>query len=248
MKSEIRLNAEAILLRERYGHSNKEPINIFAMLLSDEKYTLIRTQLSPNISGMCIKDEETKFIVLNSNMSLGRQRFTAAHELYHLEVEKLLEGRICGTALYDSKSEIEKEADIFASFLLMPYDGLEWYIKTNKIEKWDVYEVLRLSVFYGISYMAVVCRLEREGRISREQANELQRYNVRKESIKYGLDVSLYYPSEEEFSVTGDYPRRLENCKEKGIIKQSLYNEYIREGNLERRFYPETEKGALAND
>ena len=116
MKSEIQLNAEAILLRERYGHSNKEPLNIFGMLLSDETYTLIRTKLSENISGMCIKDGKTKFVILNSNMSVGRQRFTAAHELYHLEVEKLLEGRICGMELYDSKSDIEKEADIFASF------------------------------------------------------------------------------------------------------------------------------------
>ena len=37
-------------------------------------------------------------------------------------------------------------------------------------------------------------------------------------------------------------------CKEKGIIKQGLYNQYIREGNLETREYPEMERGDLLND
>lgn len=248
VKSEIQLNAEAIKLREKMGHSNKEPLNIFSLLLSDSNYTLIKTKLSENISGMCIREGDTKFMALNSKMSLGRQRFTAAHELYHLEVQGLHEGRICGMALYDTKSETEKEADTFASFLLMPYDGLEWYVEANDIHQWNAYEVIRLSIYYGISYLAVICRLEHENRISKEQAIGLKSYNVRKEAAKYGLDPKLYCPTEEEFQVMGDYPRRLEACREKGIIKQSLYNQYTREGNLEEKKYPELERGVVMND
>lgn len=248
MKSEIQLHGEAIKLREKMGHSNKEPLNIFSLLLSDSNCTLIKTNLSTNISGMCIRDGETKFIALNSKMSLGRQRFTAAHELYHLEVERLSDGRVCGATLYDAKSEKEREADIFASFFLMPYDGVEWYIESNQIKKWTVYEVIRLSIYFGISYLATIFRLERENRITKDYAAELRGYNVCKEAIKYGLDPKLYCATEEEFQVMGDYPRRLEECKEKGIIKQGLYNQYIREGNLETRKYPEMERGDLLND
>lgn len=248
MKSELQLNADAIKLREKFGHGNKEPLNIFSILLSDPNCTLIKTPLSENISGMCIRDEETKFIALNSMMSLGRQRFTAAHELYHLEVEKLPEGRICGMALYDTKSEAEKEADTFASYLLMPYDGVEWYMEANEIKEWNTYEVLRLSLYYGISYLAVICRLERENKISKKQAAELKNCNVRKEAVKYGLDPELYCSTKEEFLVMGDYPRRLEKCKEEGFIKQGLYNQYMREGNLDEKNYPEMERGAIMND
>ena len=46
----------------------------------------------------------------------------------------------------------------------------------------------------------------------------------------------------------GDYPRRLEICKEKGIMKQGLYNQYIREGNLDDKKYPEMERGVILND
>ena len=225
MKSDIQLHGEAIKLREKMGHSNKEPLNIFSILLSDPDCTLIKTSLSENISGMCIRDGKTKFIALNSKMSLGRQRFTAAHELYHLEVEGLNDGRICGASLYDSKSENEEEANIFASFFLMPYDGVEWYIEVNQIKEWTVYEVIRLSLYFGISYLATIRRLEREKRITTKYAEELKGYNVRKETIKYGLDPGLYCATEEEFQVMGDYPRRLEICKEKGIIKQGLYNQ-----------------------
>ena len=66
--------------------------------------------------------------------------------------------------------------------------------------------------------------------------------------MKYGLDPGLYCATEEEFQVMGDYPRRLEECKEKGIMKQGLYNQYMREGNLETRKYPEMERGDLLND
>ena len=248
LKSDIQLNAEAVKFREKKGHSNKEPLNIFSLLLSEKNYTLIKTKLSSNISGMCIRDDETYFIALNSAMSLGRQRFTLAHELYHLEIEGLNEGCICGSSLYDAKSVQEKEADIFASFLLMPYDGLEWYIESNQIKKWTVYEVIRLSVFFGISYLATICRLEREGRIDKKQASELKEYNVCGEAVKYGLDPKLYYSTDEEFQVMGDYPRRLEICKEKGIMKQGLYNQYIREGNLDDKKYPEMERGVILND
>lgn len=248
MKNEIQLNGEAIKLRQRFGHSNKEPLDVFALLLSDLNCTLIKTAMSENICGICIRDEETKFIALNSTMSLGRQRFTAAHELYHLEVEALSEGRICGMTLYDAKSDIEKEADTFASFLLMPYDGVQWYIEAKQIKEWNSYEVLRLSLYYGISYLAVLYRLEREGRITKRQLEELKMVNVRKEAIKYGFSEKLYCATNEKFDVVGDYPRRLERCKEKGIMKESLYNQFVREGFLDLKKYEEQQRGDIMND
>ena len=66
-------------------------------------------------------------------MSYGRQRFTVAHELYHLFYEEELKTVICQKDIYGQKPDSEKEADIFASYLLAPYDSLRSYIKENKL-------------------------------------------------------------------------------------------------------------------
>ena len=62
-------------------------------------------------------------------MSKGRQRFTLAHELYHLLFEEDKRDLIICEASNDDDSEIE--ANIFASYLIMTYEGLERYAKTN---------------------------------------------------------------------------------------------------------------------
>ena len=97
--------------------------------------------------------------------------------------EGLNDGRICGASLYDSKSENEEEANIFASFFLMPYDGVEWYIEVNQIKEWTVYEVIRLSLYFGISYLATIRRLEREKRITQR--------NKQRDSIDDDFDTVI---------------------------------------------------------
>ena len=87
MKTDIQLNSEAVRFREKVGYSNREPIDVESVVLKMENYTLVKLELSNNISGMCIVDENSKVIAINSSMSVGRQRFTIAHELYHLEME-----------------------------------------------------------------------------------------------------------------------------------------------------------------
>ena len=72
-------------------------------------------------------------IGINSNMSIGRQNFTLAHELYHLLYEENKNNFvICD---YSSESESEIEANIFASYLLIPYEGLKRYAKNMNISK-----------------------------------------------------------------------------------------------------------------
>lgn len=53
-------------------------------------------------------------ICINSDMNLGRQRFTLAHELYHLLIEKDFKFKVCNDN--DSNETSEKEANIFAFY------------------------------------------------------------------------------------------------------------------------------------
>lgn len=71
-------------LRQHFGEDINSPTDIFALVTTIEKLTLVRYPMSDNLSGMCIKADGSRVIAINSKMSLGRQRFSLAHELYHL--------------------------------------------------------------------------------------------------------------------------------------------------------------------
>ena len=86
MKDDLQLQTEAVKLRRINGYGSTEPIDVTGLLLAQECYTFIRLPMTENISGMCVIDGDSKIIAVNSMMSLGRQRFTVAHELYHIEI------------------------------------------------------------------------------------------------------------------------------------------------------------------
>ena len=81
--------------------------------------TQLLDPLGDNISGMCVRDGQVKLIAVNSSMSYGRQRFSLAHELYHLYFDDESGFNVCAKN-FDSNSESEKRADQFASYFLAP--------------------------------------------------------------------------------------------------------------------------------
>lgn len=248
MKSIIKLNAEAVRFREKAGYSNREPIDIEAVVLRMKNYSIVRLEMSQNISGMCIIDEKSKLIAINSSMSIGRQRFTMAHELYHLEIENLREGKICSAALHDSKTDSEKEADLFASFLLMPYDGLEWYVENYNITKWYLRNIIELSQFYKMSYMATLFRLKQENRITANEFEVFKKQNIKTATQKYGYDVSLYNSSVEKdkWITLGEYPRMLE--EKRNMIPESLFQQFCFDSFREDIINENVEKEVIIND
>lgn len=250
MRTDLQLNAEAVKFREKFGYSNREPMDIKSVILSQDEYTLIKLPLSSNISGICIKDNGSKYIALNSNMSIGRQRFTAAHELYHLEIEKEGTGKICHMGIYDSKNDSEREADKFASYLLMPYDGLEWFVDAYQIKEWSVKHIIELSQYYQMSYLAVLFRLEMDGRITKQQHAKLTEVNIRKEAAQYGVDTTLYErtPVDEAEYTYGEYPRLLTEVQAEGLISDGLYAQYCREGFRAIDYNSDKENGVVMND
>ena len=248
MKTDIQLNSEAVRFRQKVGYSNREPIDVESIVLTMANYTLVKLDLSNNISGMCIVDEASKVIAINSAMSIGRQRYTIAHELYHLEIEQLTEGKVCPTGIYDNRTENEKEADMFASFLLMPYDGLEWYVEKFHILEWNLKNIIDLSQFYKLSYMAVLFRLKYEGRITAEELEQLKNINVKNQALKYGYDISLYNSSQEDerWITLGEYPRILE--EKRYAIPESLYRQFCKEGFRDAVEQGKLEEGDGLND
>ena len=135
-------------------------------------------------------------IGINSNMSIGRQNFTLAHELYHLLYEENKNNFvICD---YSSESDSEIEANIFASYLLIPYEGLKRYVKNMNISKWTLDDVIAAEQYYQISHMALLFRLVEQNFITEEESEEFQNVKISHEARIRGFNDDLYYPSPED--------------------------------------------------
>jgi Zn-dependent peptidase ImmA (M78 family) len=121
------------LYREIQNSMKGAPVNL-EQLCTRIGVELEKTSLDENISGMLEKVNDTEYkITVNTNKSLGHQRFTIAHEIGHLVMHRHLIGEGLDDRAYRSttvgkydNSKItnthEAEANKFAASLLLPKD------------------------------------------------------------------------------------------------------------------------------
>ena len=232
MRDKIKLNSFAVELRRDWDLNPYSPIDLFSIVLSKlPDLTILFYPMSDNTSGMCIKNingidlneltdmgdskeqsSEDMVICINSNMSKGRQRFTLAHELYHLLFEEDKRNLIICEASNDDDSEIE--ANIFASYLIMTYEGLERYAKTNNLTEWSLEEIIRAEQYFQISHHAMLFRLREHDFISSEECRELKSVQIGYSARINGFSDSLYNPSSEseKYFSLGKYIRSVEKA------------------------------------
>ena len=169
-------------------------------------------------------------IGINSNMSIGRQNFTLAHELYHLLYEENKNNFvICD---YSSESESEIEANVFASYLLIPYEGLKRYAKNMNISKWSLDDVIAAEQYYQISHMALLFRLVEQNFITEEESLEFQNVKISHEARIRGFNDDLYYPSPEDrkyFSL-GNYVKSVGKAYSSNKISVGKKDELLLDG------------------
>ncbi len=121
------------------------------------------TNFPERISGMIVRDKrgdrEDVYIGYNANQAKVRQRFTIAHELGHFlsghDDLKIVEDG------FDKDTIKEKEANSFASELLMPRDLLLADMKGGK------YDIPSLAKRYMVSEQAISIRLLQSGLLAK---------------------------------------------------------------------------------
>ena len=233
MRDRIKLNSFAVELRRDWDLNPYSPIDLFSIVLSKlPDLTILFYPMSDNTSGMCIKDidgidlgelndvipsendssSNDMVICINSNMSKGRQRFTLAHELYHLLFEEDKKDLIICETSNDDDSEIE--ANIFASYLIMTYEGLERYAKTNDLNEWTLEDIIRAEQYFQISHHAMLFRLKEHEFISTEECKMLRSVQIGYTARINGFSDSLYTPSNtsEKYFSLGKYIRLVEKA------------------------------------
>lgn len=228
----MELNNLAIKLRKQWGEDDYSPIDIFRLTSLVDNMTLITMEMPSDMSGMCVKADKDIIIAINSGMSLGRQRFTIAHELYHAYYDEVMMTYVCMKSIGGKKPDSEKEADTFASYLLAPYSALDSYFDRVKVNYWSIEEIVKAEQFYGISHQALLVRLLSEKRITQEAYDSLKIIKVTSVAEKLGLSLDLYRNSKykKPYSCTGNYLRKVQKAYNLGLIGDGKKEELLIDG------------------
>lgn len=219
--------------RHKAGLSLTEPINT-KTLIRKLGITAVYRPLSEKSYGIGCKSASGKmFILINSNSTRGRQHFTIAHELYHLFYEEHPVPHMCD----QENSPEERNANRFASALLMPKEGLLSIVSSGEITNHNisVATILRLEQYFEVSRNTLLIRLKDVGLVSSHQLEELKAIPVKDSARSYGYDLSLYEKGNANL-VIGDFGEKARRLFEEEKISEGHYEELlnmIRDGSPE---------------
>ena len=227
MKTLTLSEAETLAAKFRYdnGLSQSEPINA-KMLIRKLNVTLVYRPLSESSYGISCKSATGKmFVLINSRSTRGRQHFTIAHELYHLYYDLNLVPHMCcgGPATGE-----EKNANRFASALLMPREGVLSCVSGEEIASHDVNiaTVLRMEQLFGVSHSTLLIRLKDLGLITPARYEMLDRLPVKETAREWGYDSALFEPGNDGV-VIGDFGEKARKLFETGKISEGHYHELM---------------------
>jgi len=203
-----------------------EPIDVKNIIRKLNILTLYRP-MSEKSYGLSLKTSDGDcFMLINSSSSRGRQHFTVAHELYHLYIDENPKPHICRDT--NEKSQTEKDADYFASALLMPEDGIFKMIKPQEVagDKISIPTIIKLEQYFSVSRQALLIRLERLKIISKSKCKQMGEIPVKDSAARYGYGTILYEPGNENV-ILGDYGEKARLLFENGTISEGHYLELI---------------------
>ncbi len=221
------IEAKASLFRSVNGLSETQPIEFKSLLLKLNVLTLFRP-LSNDFSGMCLKDHSNnRFMLINSSDIIARQHFTMAHELFHLFEEDDFEPHVCNLGS-NNKTPSERNADTFATALLMPKVGLWKFIPEEELKNRSVSitTILKIEHYYSVSRITLLHRLENIGAISAANKAKLESYPRMATALQYGYDTMLY-KSGNQGLVIGDYIEKARRLFEEEKISEGHYLELL---------------------
>ena len=219
----------AEILRYEWGIDCFASVNIRSIVYTNiRNLTVLWFPMKTNISGCCSKTKEDNIIFINTNHTIGRQNFTLAHELYHLLYEDMDDFIVCGINI---NNQSERNADNFASNLLMPDAALYWFKNKNQIEDWALEDVIKCEQYYQVSHSTMLFRLKNLNWISQEQFDEFG-LNIIREADRLGYDTSLYKPSPEnqKYSSIGELIRLTEKVYDDKKITGGKRREILLKG------------------
>lgn len=228
MDYKVDLNYKSQDFRNKNGIGLKSPI-LFKSLLNKLEILTVFKPLDDNISGMVGKIDAFKFMLINSNHSIGRQNFTIAHEMYHFFYDEHFEETIVDYK--DSNSMNERKANAFASFLILPDGFIDLIPDTEKkIDRITTSTLVKIEQFYQCSRSALLIRLKNLKLIS-EDFFKSYNSNVINQALLLGYEIDIYQKGNEN-KVIGDYTAKAKALFDNEIISESNFIDYLLDINI----------------
>jgi len=233
---QLELENEAARFRKQHGFGDAEPVHLESFLIKNNVLTLYRP-LSRTMAGMAIKSGDCdRFMMINSNHSVGKQNFTIAHELYHLFLQENFNSKRCITGLFDKQKDLdEKKADYFAANLLLPRLGVYELIpqsEKSSIGKVSKETTFKIQQYYGVSIKAVIFRLIDLGFADKNYYDVYQDMGKLQTARLLGYDAGLYQKGNEN-KVVSDYGTMASKLFQSRKISESYYFELLNSINID---------------
>jgi Zn-dependent peptidase ImmA (M78 family) len=200
----LRLEIKELAEETKIRFAKKGLSDIFD-ILSDIAF-LIRKPLDiEGLSGFITYFENRFVVYLNSNFTLGHERYTAAHELYHIMYNKDI---LKKEKIFLDKDKYEEEdirADVFAAEFLMPEDYVKKvFYKTINVnpDNIEAKHVIRMHNYFKVSYKAMLKRLVQLNLCSPKKYDKLAEVSSLENKDKLqrltkeeGFNIDLIIPS-----------------------------------------------------
>ena len=226
--SKLNREKEAIAFRDENGLGAEEPVKIKNLLTNLKVQTFFKP-IGDNISGMSIKINDLRYMLINSTHSIGRQNFTIFHEIYHLFIQEDFESMVCVTGQFDKSNKLEFYADWFSAFVLLPRDGVISRIPKSELSKNKISlnTILAVEHYFSCSRAALLRRLE-ELRLIDIYNYAKYKENVKFSAKQYGYDTSLYESGRHKKVIT-NYGIIAKELYDKEVISESNYISLMRD-------------------
>lgn len=212
--------------RAENGYSQSEPIHAKTILRQLNILAVYRP-LSPSACGMSLRSKSGNcFMLINSNNPRGRQHFTIAHELFHLFYDENPTSHICSTE--GEKDVAEKNADAFASALLIPRSGLFKLIPVDELssKKISLSTILKAEQYFEVSRQSLVNRLRALKLITEDERTAILALPICETAKLYGYDIALYQKGNENL-IIGDFGDKARRLYESEKISEGHYMELL---------------------
>ncbi len=183
----LQASAKAAEERARLGLGS-EPIVDVRSLVEQQGLLVYSTPIpGGSLFGCFALMGEDPWIMVNSASTVGRQRFTLAHECCHSLVDRELRFVLCTP----EKPPHERFADAFAAAFMMPPESGESYFASDLAAGGSVTaeRVVEYCYAYGVSYAAAVFRLHNLGIVNAARRDELRQVQPVRLASSMGYDV-----------------------------------------------------------
>lgn len=236
-------------IRSALGLGNDPISNIFQLLESEGIY-LFSKRLNGKASAMFMRNQGFHLVVINSSNTLGHQIFSAAHEFSHYLFDKDLMWSACIVNKYNQQNENERLADLFASFFLMPEEGIFNHLDKRGVKNFvnlSIEDIISLQQYFNVSWSAMLYRLKNIGLIGQSNFDELKNIGIIKEASLLGYSIDIYQVPERDI-ISQKYIEKVITLYKKDEISERKKDEYLKLVGINNEFFLNSEMNKSEED